>query len=52
MYPSSILEVKDCITRCSKREAQQQVESIIACNDLQEIHGRLDRPEPGRQARR
>ncbi|HEY9150114.1 MAG TPA: putative PEP-binding protein, partial [Gammaproteobacteria bacterium] len=42
MYPSSILEVKDCITRCSKREAQQHVESIIACNDLQEIHGRLD----------
>ena len=42
MYPTSILEVKDCITHSSMQEAQQQVESIIACNDLQEIHGRLD----------
>ena len=42
MYPANILEVKDCITHSSMREAQQQVERIIACNDLQEIHARLD----------
>ena len=42
MYPTSILEVKDCITHSSMQEAQQQVGSIIACNDLQEIHSRLD----------
>jgi phosphoenolpyruvate-protein phosphotransferase (PTS system enzyme I) len=49
MYPTSILEVKDRITRSSMREAQQQVESIIACNDLQEIHGRLDGLNRGNQ---
>ncbi|HSJ49058.1 MAG TPA: putative PEP-binding protein, partial [Gammaproteobacteria bacterium] len=52
MYPSSILEVKDCITRCSKHEAQQHVESIIACNDLQEIHGRLDNLNQDNKRRR
>jgi phosphotransferase system enzyme I (PtsI) len=42
MYPANILEVKDCVTHSSMREAQQQVERIVACNDLQEIHSRLD----------
>jgi phosphotransferase system enzyme I (PtsI) len=42
MYPTSILEVKDCITRSSRNEARELVESIIACNDLPEIHARLD----------
>jgi phosphotransferase system enzyme I (PtsI) len=42
MYPANILEMKDCINHSSMREAQQQVARIISCNDLQEIHSRLD----------
>ncbi len=42
MYPTSILEVKDCITRSSIQDAAKQVSHIISCNDLQDIHARVD----------